>query len=116
VNTDNPMSMAAPYLLGFLAYQNGDTSAAWKWFQLTVQRAEMKKPQLKWTEEGDIKADPELRWRALARQSVFGRYWLPLRKYLHTSNLSPVIMEQEYSKLREVLIRKADLPEGRYGS
>ena len=103
VNTDNPMSMAAPYLLGYLAYQKGDKKEAWKWFQLTVQRAEMKKPQLKWTEEGDVKADPELRWRALARQSVFGRYWLPLRKYLNAPDLSPAIMEQEYGKLKGIL-------------
>jgi hypothetical protein len=99
-----------------LAYQIGDKKEAWKWFQLAVQRAEMKKPQLKWTEEGDLKADPELRWRALARQSVFGRYWLPLRKYLNAPDLSPAIMEREYGKLRELLSRKAGLPQKRSGS
>ena len=113
VNTDSPMSMAAPYLLGYLAYRKGQKADAWKWFELAVQRGEFKKPQLKWTEEGDIKADPELRWRALARQSVFGRYWLPLRKYLRVANLSPAIMEQEYSQLSELLIRKAGSPQPR---
>ena len=110
------MSMAAPYLLGYLAYLNGDKKEAWKWFQLAVQRAEMKKSQLKWTEEGDVKADPELRWHALARQSVFGRYWLPLRKYLNAPDLSSATMEQEYRKLKEVLIRKTGLTQARYGS
>jgi tetratricopeptide (TPR) repeat protein len=110
VNTDSPMGMAAPYLLGYLAHQKSQKNEAWKWFQLAVQRGELKKPQLKWTEEGDVKANPELRWRALARQSVFGRYWLPLRKYLNAPDLSPATMEREYQKLKEVLLTKVESP------
>ncbi len=116
VNTDSPMSMAAPYLLGFLSYRKGDKLQAWQWFHLAVQRGELKKPQLKWTEEGDIKADPELRWRALARQSVFGKYWLPMRKYLNDSGLSPTVMEAEYQRFSQDLALKSQLgraPTGR---
>jgi tetratricopeptide (TPR) repeat protein len=102
-NADNPMSMAAPYLLGFLKYRKGDREEAWKWFKLAVQRGELKKPALKWTEEGDIKADAELRWRALARQSIFGDYWLPIRKYLRDPNFSISAMDDEYKRLANVL-------------
>jgi hypothetical protein len=38
-------------------------------------------PPSKWSEEGDVKAAPALRWRALARQSVFGSQWLALRSH-----------------------------------
>jgi tetratricopeptide (TPR) repeat protein len=102
-NSDNPMSMAAPYLLGYLKYRKGDREEAWKWFKLAVQRGELKKPSLKWTEEGDVKADPALRWRALARQSIFGDYWLPLRKYLKDPNFSIVAMDVEYKRLANVI-------------
>ena len=104
-NADNPMSMAAPYLLGYLCYRKGNRPEAWKWFQLTVQRGELKKAAVKWTEEGDVKADPELRWRALARQSIFGDYWLPLRKYLKDPNFSASVMVDEYKRLNNVLAR-----------
>jgi tetratricopeptide (TPR) repeat protein len=101
-NADNPMSMAAPYLLGYLCFREGKREEAWNWFRLAVQRGELKKPAVKWTEEGDVKADPELRWRALARQSVFGKYWLPLRRYLKSGS-SPEDMKSEYDQLRQVL-------------
>ena len=104
-NADNPMSMAAPYLLGYLSFQKGDRQEAWKWFQLAIQRGELKKPALKWTEEGDVKADPALRWRALARQSIFGDYWLPIRKYLKDPNFSIAVMDDEYKRLANVLER-----------
>jgi tetratricopeptide (TPR) repeat protein len=104
-NADNPMSMAAPYLLGYLCYRKGNHPEAFKWFRLAIQRGELKKPALKWTEEGDVKADPELRWRALARQSIFGEYWLPLRKYLKEPNLSPALMVDEYKRLNNVLAK-----------
>ena len=102
-NADNPMSMAAPYLLGYLCFREGKSQEAWKWFRLAVQRGELKKPAVKWTEEGDVKADPELRWRALARQSVFGKYWLPLRKYLKSGS-SEGDMKSEYQQLQKVLV------------
>ena len=102
-NADNPMSMAAPYLLGYLCYRQGQQAEAWRWFSLAVQRGELKKPALKWTEEGDVKADPELRWRALARQSVFGKYWLQLRKYTWKASCIEADMKKEYSQLQSVL-------------
>jgi len=108
-NADNPMSMAAPYLLGYLCYRKGQQAEAWRWFRLAVERGELKKPAVKWTEEGDVKADPELRWRALARQSVFGKYWLPLRKYLKRDS-SPADMKSEYQQLQEALDRLPPLP------
>jgi tetratricopeptide (TPR) repeat protein len=98
-DADNPMSMAAAYLLGYLSYRQAEQKEAWRWFGLAVQRGELKKPAVKWTEEGDVKADPELRWRALARQSVFGKYWLPLRSYLKAVEFSPADMEREYQHL-----------------
>lgn len=101
-NADNAMSMAAPYLLGYLCFREGKEAEAWKWFRLTVQRGELKKPAVKWTEEGDVKADPELRWRALARQSVFGNYWLSLRRYLKRS-YAQEDMRNEYQQLQKAL-------------
>lgn len=107
VNAENPMSMAAPYLLGYLCYRKGERQDAWRWFRSAVQRGELKKPAVKWTEEGDVKADPELRWRAVARQSVFGKYWLPLRKFLNASDFSRADMDHEYRRLKGVLQAKA---------
>jgi tetratricopeptide (TPR) repeat protein len=106
-NADNPMSMAAPYLLGYLCYRQGQQAEAWRWFSLAVQRGELKKPALKWTEEGDVKADPELRWRALARQSVFGKYWLQLRKYTGKGNYAQADMKKEYQQLQKVLVPRS---------
>jgi tetratricopeptide (TPR) repeat protein len=103
-NADNPMSMAAPYLLGYLCYRQGQQAEAWRWFSLAVQRGELKKPALKWTEEGDVKADPELRWRALARQSVLGKYWLQLRKYTGKGSYAQADMKKEYQQLQKVLL------------
>lgn len=112
-NNDNPMSMAAPYLLGYLCYRKARHGEAWHWFSLGVRRGELKRPAMKWTEEGDIKADPELRWRALARQSVFGKYWLPLRRYLKSGSYTQVEMKHEYEQLRQVLT--AFIPPSRVG-
>jgi len=103
----NPMSMATPYLLGYLHWRNGERKEAWRWFRLAVQRGELKKPPVKWTEEGDVKADPALRWKALARQSVLGKYWLRLRSYLNSPDLAPSDMEKEYQVLRDVLATQA---------
>lgn len=102
-NADNAMSMATPYLLGYLCWRKGEREEAGRWFRLAVQRGELKKPAVKWTEEGDLKADPELRWRALARQSVLGKYWLPLRRYLKFSELSWADVQHEYQLLHKAL-------------
>lgn len=104
-NADNAMSMATPYLLGYLSWRKGEKEQAWRWFQLAVQRGELQKPAVKWTQEGDLKADPELRWRALARQSITGRYWLRARTYLKDPALSPAKMETEYQAMRDGLAR-----------
>lgn len=102
-NDDNAMSLAAPYLLGYLAFRRGDQAAAWSFFQTAVSRAEVKKPAVKWTEEGDLKADPALRWRALARQSVFGAHWLRVRDYLVPPGPSAAVMRREYRQLSRAL-------------
>jgi tetratricopeptide (TPR) repeat protein len=98
-NADNAMSVAAPYLLGYLHWRQGEQSEAWRSFQLAVKRCKVKKPPVKWSEEGDVKADPELRWRALARQSVFGSHWIRLRPYAKRSKLPSTLMGQEYRRL-----------------
>jgi tetratricopeptide (TPR) repeat protein len=102
-NADNAMSMASPYLLGYLCWRKGEREEAWRWFRLSVSRGELKKPAIKWTEEGNVKADPELRWQALARQSALGKYWLRLRRYLKKADLSPAEMESEYQLLRKAI-------------
>jgi tetratricopeptide (TPR) repeat protein len=96
VDADNTMSIAAPYLLGFLAYREGNRQEAWRWFAMAVDRGELKKSAIKWTEEGDVKADPALRWRALARQSVFGTQWMRLRRLVPPAVPSPSDMADEY--------------------
>jgi tetratricopeptide (TPR) repeat protein len=103
VNAENAMSVAAPYLLGYLHWRSGEREEAWRWFTLAIQHCRVKKPPVPWSEEGDLKAAPELRWRALARQSVFGDHWLGLRAYLNEPNLSRSAMEREYRKLHGVL-------------
>ncbi len=100
---DHDMSMATPYLLGYLCWRKGDHKEAWRWFRASVERGEFKKPAITWSEEGDVKADPEWRWRALARQSVLGEYWLRLRRYVNAPDLSPANMEEEYQLLRRAL-------------
>jgi tetratricopeptide (TPR) repeat protein len=102
-NADNAMGVAAPYLLGYLCWRDGPKEEAWRWFRLAVSRCKVKKPPVKWSEEGDLKADPELRWRALARQSVFGSHWIRLRHYLQPSELSSASMQHEYQRLQEDL-------------
>jgi hypothetical protein len=103
VNTDNAMSVAAPYLLGYLSWRAGERDEAWRSFRLAVTRCKAKKPLVKWSEEGDHQADPELRWRALARQSVFGSHWIRLRAFLKQPWLAPPVMEREYARLRDTL-------------
>lgn len=69
----------------------------------------MKKPLVPWSEESDFKTDPELRWRALARQSLFGDNWLRLRRYQCApegrphGSLLPALMEREYRRLQSRL-------------
>jgi tetratricopeptide (TPR) repeat protein len=100
---DNAMSIAAPYLLGYLALREGDRAEAWARFRTAVRRGEMKKAQLKWTEEGDVKADPALRWQALARQSVFGSHWIRLRAYLGNPGPTEADMSREYASLARAI-------------
>lgn len=102
-NADNSMSMASPYLLGYLCWRKGEREEAMRWFRLSVSRGELKKPSVKWTEEGDVKASPELRWQALARQSALGKYWLRLRGYLKKPDFGPAEMESEYQLLRNAI-------------
>jgi Tfp pilus assembly protein PilF len=96
----DPMSVAAPYLLGFIAWEGGREDEAWRLFRLAVTRGEVKKPAVQWTEEGDLKADPALRWTALARQTITGRYWIRVRQYLAAPSVSRRDMGAEYRRLR----------------
>lgn len=102
-NQTNHMSVAAPYFLGYLLWQRGKKDEAWDWFRKAVKRCEVKKPPVPWSEEGNLKASPELRWRALAKQSVLGAHWLRLRRYLKDPALSPATMEGEYRRLHEFI-------------
>lgn len=102
-NTDNAMNPAPPYLLGYICWRQGKQKEAWKWFRLAVKRHEVKKPPTPWSEEGDVKASPELRWKAMAKQSLFGEYWLRLRRYLKSSDLTSSMMEQEYQLLHKFI-------------
>ena len=108
-NAENPMSLAAPYLLGYLVFRDGARDEAWRLFRMAVDRGELKKPPVIWSEEGDVKADPTLRWRALARQSVFGAQWLRLRGYLEPPDPGPADMAHEYHLL-ETAIAAARAP------
>lgn len=116
-NTDNAMNPAPAYLLGYLKWRQRNQKVqgqsaynaykeAWNWFQTSVRRHEIKKPPIKWSEEGDFKASPELRWKAMAMQSIFGEYWLKLRPYLKqlkNSQLAPSMMDQEYQSLDKLI-------------
>lgn len=102
---DNAMSIAVPYLLGYLAWERGDAARAVELFRLAVSRGELKKGAVKWTEEGDVKADPELRWRALARQSVFGVHWIALRRYLDPPGPTPEDIRRDYRRLADAIRR-----------
>jgi hypothetical protein len=103
-HAENGMSVAAPYLLGYLCWREGERREAWDWFRLAVRRCAVKKPPIQWSEEGDLKADPELRWRALARQSVLGSYWLRLRRIESgRRTLRQDHMQREYERLRVAL-------------
>lgn len=105
VNADNAMSVAAPYLLAYLSFRRGDRPAAWRLFQTAVARGELKKAPVAWSEEGDVKADPALRWRALARQSVFGEQWIQVRRYRQSPGPSVVDMERELTAFGALLDR-----------
>lgn len=112
VEADNPMSIAAPYLLGYLAWRSRDRVDAWRRFTAAVARGESKKAVVKWTEEGDVKADPTLRWRALARQSVFGEHWMRLRAYLRVPGPAEADMAREYDRLGRVIDGVGRAPTG----
>lgn len=99
VDAENATSVAAPYLLGYLCWRRGEKAEACSWFQRAVQHCKVKKPPVAWSQEGEIKANPELRWQALARQSVFGSDWLRLRRYAKSPRLSLAVMEPEYRRL-----------------
>jgi hypothetical protein len=107
VDADNPISIAAPFLRGYLAMERQSPDEAWALFRTAVARGEPKKGGVKWTEEGDVKGTPELRWRALARQSVFGVYWIRLRTYLAPPGPSRADMQREYGQLQRVLGRRS---------
>ena len=102
-DVENPTSMAVPFLRGFLAIRRGARREAWQLFETAVKRGEVKKGPVAWSEEGDVKADPALRWKALARQSVFGAHWLPLRRYLGQPGPTPADMERDYSVLQTAI-------------
>jgi tetratricopeptide (TPR) repeat protein len=106
VERDNPMSVAAPYLRGYLAFERGAGDTAWTLFSEAVARGVLKKGGVKWTEEGDVKGTPELRWRALARQSVFGPHWIRLRTYLAPPGPTRRDMRTEYGQLRHIFERR----------
>jgi len=107
VDADNPMSIAAPYLRGYLASERRSPAEAWALFKTAVARGELKKGGVTWTEEGDVKGTPELRWRALARQSVFGPHWIRLRAYMAPPGPTRADMQREYDRLRHALGRGA---------
>lgn len=102
-DVENPASVAVPYLRGYLAFRRGARSQAWRLFETAVTRGAATKAAVTWSEEGDVKADPALRWQALARQSVFGGHWLRLRRYLAQPGPTPVDMEREYSLLEAAI-------------
>lgn len=98
-SADNAMSIAAPYLQAYLSFRRGDRAAAWERFQVAVSRGEMRKGPVAWSEEGNVKADPALRWRALARQSLFGEQWIQVRRYLKPPGPVMADMEREFKTL-----------------
>lgn len=104
-SADNAMSIAAPYLQAYLAFRGGDRARALTLFKTAVARGELKKGPVAWSEEGDVKADPELRWRALARQSVLGEHWVGLRKYLAPPGPTLADLEREMRALDAVIAR-----------
>lgn len=79
MEADSPMSVAAPFLLGYLAYHAAEHEAARLHLAATVARLCPPESVSRWSEEGDAKSAPERRWQALARQSVFGASWLAIR-------------------------------------
>jgi tetratricopeptide (TPR) repeat protein len=102
-DVENPTSVAVPYLRGYLALRRGARPKAWRLFETAVKRGQATKAAVTWSEEGDVKADPALRWQALARQSVFGRHWLRLRRYLEPPGPTRADMAREYRRLEAAL-------------
>lgn len=102
-SADNAMSIAAPFLQAYLAYRDGDRTRALTLFETAVARGELKKGPVAWSEEGDVKADPELRWRALARQSVLGGHWVGLRRYLAPPGPTMADLEREMRALEATI-------------
>jgi hypothetical protein len=97
------MSIAVPYLQAYLAHRDGDRATAWRLFQAAVARGEMTKGPVTWSEEGDVKADPALRWRALARQSLTGEQWIRLQRYVEPRSATQADMEHELRELAAVV-------------
>lgn len=79
MDADSPMSVPAPFLLGYLAYRADGREAARPHLAAAVARLCPPASASRWSEEGDAKSAPERRWQALARQSVFGASWLVIR-------------------------------------
>ena len=102
-DVENTSSVAVPFLRGYLAWRRGSHPEAWRLFQTAIGRGRSPKPVVAWSEEGDVKADPALRWRALARQSVFGAQWLPLRAYLEGPGPTRADMARDYRRLDAVI-------------
>jgi tetratricopeptide (TPR) repeat protein len=102
-SADNAMSIAAPFFQAYLAFRDGDRARALTLFTTAVARGELKKGPVAWSEEGDVKADPELRWRALARQSVLGGHWAGLRKYLAPPGPTMADLEREMRALEAAI-------------
>jgi tetratricopeptide (TPR) repeat protein len=98
-SADNAMSIAVPFLQAYLAFRAGDRTRAFALFKTAVGRGESKKGPVAWSEEGDVKAAPELRWRALARQSVLGGHWVGLRRYLAPPGPTVADLEREMRAL-----------------
>lgn len=98
-DVEDASSVAVPFLRGYLAWRRDARDEAWTRFESAVARGRTAKPAVSWSEEGDVKADPALRWQALARQSVFGAHWLGLRAYLEPPGPSPAVMSREYQHL-----------------
>jgi tetratricopeptide (TPR) repeat protein len=104
IAAESPMSVPAPYLLGYLASRAGEADEAWRHFVTAVERMRTGTPVSRWSEEGDVKAAPALRWQALARQSVFGECWLALLEDRQGGQTpTPADMARAYRQLDEVI-------------
>jgi tetratricopeptide (TPR) repeat protein len=107
LTAESPLQVSAPYLLGYIASRTGDPAAGWQHFVVAVQRAAPAPGHVQWSEEGDVKAAPAMRWRALARQSMFGEAWLPPLMTLASTGESPTPQDMHltYAHLDDVIAR-----------